>query len=154
MDGNEQKNTESSGFYVEKYTTDHVMRAQGAGIPVYEKYKGKEAVGSKEWKTTKGESIALYIFIGVALVVAIGAAVAYFLPIALGLKILLIVIAGLVILLGSGGLVLVIALRHNKKDPMEMHYYDVDVEHNFITKEGHENIKEISREEFYSGKKE
>ena len=48
-----------------------------------------------------------------------------------------------------GGLVLTVTLRHNKKDPIQMQYYDVDYEQNNITGEGYDNTREITKEEFY-----
>ena len=153
LEENKNNNNGSVGGYVSKYSTDYSVSSQGAGIPVYEKYKGKEAHASKEYEITGGEKVALFIVMGLVAVIFCGGVVAYFMPIPTGTKILIIVLAGLAILLGAGGFVLIVTLRHHKKDPMEMHYYDVDIEHNYITGESRDDIREISKEEFYSQKK-
>ena len=147
MEENKQDNT-SAGAFVQTDSVDYTIRGDGMGIPVYEKYKGKTATGSKEWETTKGEKIALFILMGLMIPIAVGAFVAYFLPIAVWIKVVVLISAVVLMIGGIGGFLLVVTLRHNKKDPMEMHYYDVDYEHNYITGEGYDHTKEISKEEF------
>ena len=44
---------------------------------------------------------------------------------------------------------LITVLRHNKKEPVQMKYYDVDYEYNHITGEGYDNTREITKEEFH-----
>ena len=150
MEEKQQNKVASVDSYTESYSTDHAVRARGAGIPVYEKYKGKEAVGNKSWKATKGETIAFYILMGVMFLVFVSAAVAYFMPISTGVKVIILIATILIMIGGIGGFLLVVSLRHNKKDPMEMQYYDVDYEHNYITGEVRDDTKKISKEEFYS----
>ena len=152
MEDNQQNKDGSTGSYVEYYSTDHTINAQGAGIPVYEKYKGKHAEASGEWKPTKGEKTALYILMGVMILIFGAAAVTYFMPVPTGVKIIVLIATIVIMIGGIGGFLLIVNLRHNKKDPMEMHYYDVDYEINHITKTGYDNTKEITKEEFYSDK--
>ena len=60
-------------------------------------------------------------------------------------------VLGNILFIGSVAIfVLIVALRHNKKDPAEMHYYDVDYEYSRFTDEINDNTKEITKEEFYS----
>ena len=141
------------GSSVEFYSTNHSVNAKGAGVRVYEKRKGKEAYGSKSWKITKGEKIALYIVTALAILVALVAVIAFFLPISTALKVLVLLVTVVAIIGGVGGFILVVALRHNKKDPMEMKYYDVDYEKNYITGKGYDNTMQISKEEFFQGDK-
>jgi hypothetical protein len=147
MEENKQKNT-STGAFVQTDSVDYTIRGDGMGIPVYEKYKGKTATGSKEWETTKGEKIALTILMCVMIPIVIGAFVVYFSALAVGIKVLILVLTIVFMLCSIGGFILVVTLRHNKKDPIEMHYYDVDYEKNHITGEGYDHTKEISKEEF------
>ena len=148
MEKDQQNKECSAGSYVEFYSTDHSVRSQGTGVPVYEKYKGKEAVGEKNWKATKGESIALYILMGVMALIIVAAAVSYFMPIPTGIKILILIATIVIMIGGIGGFLLIVTRRHNKKDPMEMQYYDVDYEINNITGEYRDDTKKISKEEF------
>ncbi len=141
------------GSSVEFYSTNHSVNAKGAGVRVYEKRKGKEAYGSKSWRITKGETIALYIVTALAIFVALVAVIAFFIPIPTALKVLVLLVTVVAIIGGVGGFILVVALRHNKKDPMEMKYYDVDYENNYITGKGYDNTKQISKEEFFQGDK-
>ena len=138
---------------VEFYSTNHSVNAKSAGVRIYEKRKGKEAYGSKSWKITKGEKIALYIVTALAILVALVAVIAYFLPIPTVIKVIVLLVTVVAIIGGVGGFILVVALRHNKKDPMEMKYYDVDYENNYITGKGYDNTKQISKEEFFQGNK-
>ena len=151
MDHRDRNNEGSAGGFVERTSADYEMRSQGVGIPVYEKYKGKEAYASKEWKTTKGEGRALAILMTVLALMLIAVVILQFLSIPMWVKIVAFVAAIVLFIASIGIFVLVVALRHNKQDPAQMHYYDVDYEHNHITGEGYDNTREISKEEFYSG---
>ena len=88
-----------------------------------------------------------------AILFALVAVIAFFLPIPTALKVLVLLVTVAAIIGGVGGFILVVALRHNKKDPMEMKYYDVDYENNYITGKGYDNTKQISKEEFFQGDK-
>ncbi len=148
-----RSNSIEIGSSVEFYSTNHSVNAEGAGVRIYEKRKGKEAYGSKSWKITKGETIALYIVAALAILFALVAVIAYFLPIPTVIKVIVLLVTAVGIIGGVGGFILVVALRHNKKDPMEMKYYDVDYENNHITGEGYDNTKRITKEEFFRGEK-
>ena len=117
---------------------------------VYEKYKGKEAHASKEWAMTKGEKTALIVFMAVLFLFVLAVIVLQFLPITTLLKILAFILCIIVFFVGTGLFVLIIVLRHNKKDPAEMHYFDVDYEYNRFKNEVNDNTKEITKEDFYS----
>ena len=120
---------------------------------LYEKYKGKNAVGSREWETTAGEKTALIIVMVLCIIIVASAFVVYFLPVSVLIKVLAIILAGILFIALVGGLILIVTLRHNKKEPMEMKYYDVDYEYNAITGKGYDNTKEITKEEFFSSDK-
>lgn len=124
------------------------ISADGVNHVVYEKYKGKQAYGHKEWTPTKGEKVALIFVMIVALIVIIATLATYFLPLPLGFKIPTMILGGILFIVIVGGFVLIVTLRHNKQDPVEMKYYDVDYEMNHITGEGYDNTREISKEEF------
>ena len=143
-----EKNKWSVGGYVSKKNSEVDIHSTDGVL--YEKYKGKEAYGSKEWETTKGEKTALIIVMIIGILIGIAAFVVYFMPsVSTGYKILTLIIAGVLLILMIGGLVLTVTLRHNKKDPIQMQYYDVDYEQNNITGEGYDNTREITKEEFY-----
>ena len=140
----------SVGGYVEHTSTDHVVRAEMAGVPVYEKYKGKEAHAEKEWLMTKGERAAMIVLMVLMALLILAVVVIQFLYISSALKILAFVFGNIIFIAGIAIFILVVALRHNKKDPAEMHYYDVDYEYSRFTDEVNDNSKEITKEEFYS----
>lgn len=119
---------------------------------VYEKYKGKVAEGHGAWEATNGEKIAMGIVTAVVILVVIAAFVIYFLPLPLLVKIVSFIIAGVLFFVIIAGFLLVVILRHNKKEPGEMHYYDVDYEVNHLNGKGYDNTKEITKEEFFSSK--
>ena len=123
-------------------------------VPVYEKYKGKQAHGSKSWKTTEKEKRTITVLGIVFSVLVILALVSFVLPIRMSIKILLLILAIVFGIGGMGGYLFYTVYRHNKKDPMEMHYYDVDYEKNHLTGSGYDNTREISKEEFQGQKKE
>ena len=150
MEENNPNNRISVGGYVERTSTDHVMRAQVAGVPVYEKYKGKEAHAEKEWLMTKGEKAAMIVLMVLLMLMVLAVVGIQFLYIPTAYKIVAFVL-GNILFIGSVAIfVLIVALRHNKKDPAEMHYYDVDYEYSRFTDEINDNTKEITKEEFYS----
>ena len=124
------------------------ISAGGVNHVVYEKYKGKQAYGHKEWTPSKGERIALFVDMFIGIIVAAAAIVTYFLPLPPGFKIPVMILFGILFIVIVGGFVLIVTLRHNKQNPMEMKYYDVDYEMNHITGEGYDNTREISKEEF------
>ena len=138
----------SIGGDVSKEKDASGISADGVNHVVYEKYKGKQAYGHKEWTPSKGERIALFIDMFVGIIVAAGAIVTYFLPLPPGFKIPVMILFGILFIVIVGVFVLIVTLRHNKQDPMEMKYYDVDYEMNHITGEGYDNTREISKEEF------
>jgi len=129
------------------------LKKEGSSISsgtIYEKHKGKVAKGHGEWEATKGEKIATGIVTAVAILVVIMAFVIYFLPLPLLVKIISFIIAGVLFFVIIAGFLLIVILRHNKKEPGKMHYYDVDYEVNHINGKGYDNTKEISKEEFFS----
>ncbi|MBO6088885.1 MAG: magnesium transporter [Lachnospiraceae bacterium] len=132
------------------YTSEEKNESSVSSGTVYEKYKGKVAEGHGEWEASKGEKTAMVIVMAVALLVVASAFVIYFLPVSLLIKIISFIIAGVLFFVIIAGFLLVVILRHNKKDPGEMHYYDVDYEVNHINGKGYDNTKEISKDEFFS----
>ena len=138
----------SIGSDVSKEKDASGISADGVNHVVYEKYKGKQAYGHKEWTPTKGEKVALIFVMIVALIVIIATLATYFLPLPPGFKIPVMILGGILFIVIVGGFVLIVTLRHNKQDPVEMKYYDVDYEMNHITGEGYDNTREISKEEF------
>ena len=132
------------------YTSVEKNESSVSSGTVYEKYKGKVAEGHGEWEASKGEKTAMVIVMAVALLVVASAFVIYFLPVSLLIKIISFIIAGVLFFVIIAGFLLVVILRHNKKDPGEMHYYDVDYEVNHINGKGYDNTKEISKDEFFS----
>ena len=117
-------------------------------VPVYESYKGKQAHGSKSWKTTEKEKRTVTVLGIMFAVLVVLALVSFVLPIRMGIKILLLILAIVFGIGGMGGYLFYVVHRHHKEDPMEMHYYDVDYSRNHITGKGHDNTREISKEEF------
>ncbi|MCR5847122.1 MAG: hypothetical protein K6G75_03235 [Lachnospiraceae bacterium] len=138
----------SIGGDVSKEKDASGISAGGVNHVVYEKYKGKQAYGHKEWTPSKGEKVAVISVMIVALIVIIATFATYFLPLPLGFKIPVMILGGILFIVIVGGFVLIVTLRHNKQDPVEMKYYDVDYEMNHITGEGYDNTREISKEEF------
>lgn len=134
------------------YTSVEENESSVSSGTVYEKYKGKVAEGHGEWEASKGEKTAMVIVMAVALLVVASAFIIYFLPVSLLIKIISFIIAGVLFFVIIAGFLLVVILRHNKKDPGEMHYYDVDYEANHINGKGYDNTKEITKEEFYDQK--
>ena len=132
------------------YTSVEKNESSVSSGTVYEKYKGKVAEGHGEWEASKGEKTAMVIVMAVALLVVASAFVIYFLPVSLFIKIISFIIAGVLFFAIIAGFLLVVILRHNIKDPGEMHYYDVDYEANHINGKGYDNSKEISKDEFFS----
>ena len=119
-------------------------------IPVYDSYKGKQMQGSKSWKMTRKEEITIKVLAAVFAAMVFLAFLMFFLLVSPGLKILFFILAIFSGIGGMGGYLFYVAFRHNKEDPMEMHYYDVDYKQNYLTREGYDNTKEISKEEFYN----
>lgn len=125
--------------------------ADGAhvSVPLYESFKGKQMHASKSWKATDKEQKTVKVLGVIFTVLVILALAAPFLPISTGLKALLFVLAIVSGIGGMGGYLFFIAFRHHKEEPMEMHYYDVDYKQNYVTGNGYDNTKEISKEEFF-----
>ena len=117
---------------------------------VYAKYQGKVAEGHGSWEVTTKEKIAMIIVMVLSVIVIATAFVIFFLPVPLLAKIVSFIIAGILFFVLIGGFLLIVVLRHNKKEPGEMHYYDVDYEINNINGKGYDNTKEITKEEFLS----
>ena len=129
------------------------LEKDGKGISAgnaYEKYQGKVAQGHGAWETTTGEKIAMIAVMIAAVIIIATAFVIYFLPVPLLIKTVSFIIAGVLFFALIAGFLLIVIIRHNKKEPGEMHYYDVDYEINNITGKGYDNTKEISKEEFFS----
>ena len=70
----------SIGGDVSKEKDASGISADGVNHVVYEKYKGKQAYGHKEWTPTKGEKVALIFVMIAALIVIIATLATYFLP--------------------------------------------------------------------------
>ena len=134
------------------YTSVEKNESSVSSGTVYEKYNGKVAEGHGEWEASKGEKTAMVIVMAVVLLVVASAFVIYFLPVSLLIKIISFIMAGVLFFVIIAGFLLVVILRHTKKDPGEMHYYDVDYEANHINGKGYDNTKEITKEEFYDQK--
>ena len=129
------------------------LEKDGKGVSagnVYEKYQGKVAEGHGSWEVTTGEKIAMIVIMVVSVIVIATAFVIFFLPVPLLAKIVSFIIAGILFFVLIGGFLLIVVLRHNKKEPGEMHYYDVDYKINNINGKGYDNTKEITKEEFLS----
>ncbi len=121
-------------------------------IPLYESFKGKQAHGSKTWQASDKENRMIKILAIVFVVLVILAVVSFVLPFPIGFKILLFTLAILSGIGGMGGYLFYVVYRHHKEDPIEMHYYDVDYKQNYISGDGYDKTREISKEEFLEKK--
>ena len=127
------------------------LEKDGKGVSagnVYEKYQGKVAEGHGSWEVTTKEKIAMIIVMVLSVIVIATAFVIFFLPVPLLAKIVSFIIAGILFFVLIGGFLLIAVLRHNKKEPGEMHYYDVDYRYNAFNGERDDKTREISKEEF------
>ena len=121
-------------------------------IPLYEKFRGKTIRGQKTWELSENESkpIKALAIAWIAGWVIGFALFAYFKASVLGWVLLFACI------FGPGAVLWVCIMRtalgKHKKDPVQMRYYDVDYEHNYLTGKGHDYTEEITKEEFFNGK--
>ena len=123
-------------------------------IPLYKRFKGKEAHGRKTWQVSDQENKTIKMLAIVFMVMVIIALVSFMLPIPIGWRILLFILATVSGIGGLGGYLFYVAYSHHQEDPVDMHYYDVDYKRNYITGSGHTNIREIDKEEFLGKKTE
>ena len=145
-------NRENLKEAVSEELKEAAQESMHVSIPLYERSKGKQAHGSKTWQASDKENRMVKILAIVFAVMVILAVVSFILPIPTGIKILLFILAILSGVGGMGGYLFYVVFRHHKEDPVEMHYYDVDYKQNYITGDGYDKTREISKEEFL-GKK-
>ncbi len=118
-------------------------------IPIYNKFKGKTLEGHKTWKLSEEENkkIKTIAWIWIAGWIIGLVLFAYFKARGIGWVLLFACIFAPAIALWIT--MMRMAFRKNKEDPMEIKYYDVDYEQNYITGEGYDNTEEITKEEFF-----
>ena len=119
-------------------------------IPLYQRFKGKQAYGSKTWKVSDKEAKSLKWVIALFIALCILAISLPLFNLPFGVEFVLFFV---VVLLAVGIpwlYFLLIIFRHKKDDPIEMHYYDVDYKDNRLTGESYDRTKEITKEEFFS----
>ncbi len=121
-------------------------------VSVYKQKKAKEAYASKTWEPTKGDKIALGIITPILVLTVVAVLAVWMLPVDIPIlvKIPFTILAGVAFFIIIAVFLLITVLKHNKKDPMEMHYYDVDYKVNNLSGEVYDNTKEITKEEFFA----
>ena len=119
-------------------------------VPLYRRQKGKGFHASGTWQATEGErrlieTFGCLFFFGIFLGLIMG-----FIHSGTLSSILLGI--GIIGAIGTFVSLFAIIFRKNRKEPMEVHYYDTDYRYNAITGEETDKSKEITKEEFL-GKK-
>ena len=118
-------------------------------IPLYQRFKGKQAYGSKTWKVSDKEAKSFKWVIALFIALCILAISLPLFNLPFGVEFVLFFV---VVLLAVGipwAYVLYIISKHKKEDPIEMHYYDVDYKDNRLTGESYDQTNEITKEEFF-----
>ena len=120
---------------------------------LYEKQKGKEMHASGSWEASPKEQkliTAVGIFFAVSVIATLVVSALWMSGAAaipgtlLTVAIICTVISFILMFVVLFGAV----FRHNKEQPMEKHYYDVDYTYNGITGKTEDNTREISENEF------
>ena len=125
---------------------------KGFSMQLGEKFKGKVAFGSKTWTLSRKDrrNYKLFLTGWVVLVilglVAIAGLTESEVAIAIAFLLAILSIVGLGV-----GYIYSLAGRYNEEDPMLMRYFHLDYKKNFVTGAGYDNIREISRYEYYGG---
>ena len=136
---------------VNKYQTD-ISDTSGTAnrrrIPIAGSYKGKVSYTYTSGKLAMGKKIILAVVGSLFAIDVLAMLVLFVIKLPGMLKIYLLIAA---FLLGGimAGLIFLFSFRHNKGSTSETHYYDVDMKYNNISREYHDNTREISREDFY-----
>lgn len=118
---------------------------------LYEVQKGKQMHASGSWKATPTEDLiikAMGAFFALSVIAELIATIFQIRPLILPATVCLVIsfIGMFVVLFG-------IVYLKSRKEPMEKHYYDVDYKYNGFKNEISDNTREISKDEFYSKKK-
>ena len=138
---------------VEERRTERELRSNPARkeIRVADSFKGKEIHAGGTWEVPKGWKILFQteaILFLIAMFAVIIGDIANF-----GRNFMIpAIISAVIVALIAAITMTVCIMKMNKKDPMDVRYYDVDYKENHLTGEVHDNTREVSKDEFFGNR--